>query len=212
MCTMADGAVDSVSLSHVPCISILPFTRQYPTPSINPHTSICNPHISILTATSRAHFSISYLSHHFRFFQQRRMMRFTRSRPMLVLRIGASSFPSNICLPVGFSFQPLILVYLFSLRPVRPYSYRACRLLHFLYNVYLFLDVRYALFFFATPSPFPSFFDRFSSPLTLLISLSRHPPTVKSGAFSLAKGFLCVPFFSGGSDGRSSLDHSTKVR
>lgn len=121
----------------------------YPTPSIDSHTSISNPHISILT-------TFTYI--------------FRRSLPLPSSRVlqrgegwctppvsidpdsrrfsglDTPSFPSMSVLPPAFVFGSRFWFIYSRCDLVRPHSYQLSRLLHLLYNVYLFLDVRYALY------------------------------------------------------------------
>ena len=154
----ADGTVNSVPLpmSHA---SALYRSLQYPTPSIDPHIRHQSPHIH--PPLSRTYFSSSVLLPSFQMLQR------GRGWYTPPVNIGPDFCRSSgldvSSLPSKFVFLPLFLFclrfwFIYPSVPrwdlVRPCYVPGFHLLH-LYNVYLFLDVRYAAYSFALPS-FPS--------------------------------------------------------
>ena len=131
----------------------------YPTPSINLHTFVINPHASTPT-------TFTYIFSSFRA-SPIISNSLTRGRwCTLPVNIGPDfcrssgpnmlSSPFKVFHPTPFPFSLRFwFIYPFVSRwgLVRSCPPQLFHLLHFLYNVYLFLDVRYAIFFHPLPSP-----------------------------------------------------------
>jgi len=123
--------------------------------------------------------------------------------------LDTPSFPSMFVLPPAFVFGSRFWFIYSRCGLVRPHSYQLSRLLHLLYNVYLFLDVRYALY---------SSTHSHSLPLPLLLRLFL--PSIgiiemvfvasfrceKQKHILMQRFFLGVPLLLGGSNGCAFLD------
>ena len=153
MCTMATkGTPNPV----IPCISTLLFTS-YPTPSIDPHTRHQSTHI---LPTLPVHIFPALCFHHRPNFSNAGEGGILHRLTLALTFVGLPGwtyrrFPSRVAL-LSFllsvpDFGLSIPVSRWDL--VRPCCVPTFRLLHLLYNVYLFLDVRYAAYSSAPPPP-----------------------------------------------------------
>jgi hypothetical protein len=161
------------SASHVPCINILLFTCHTPhQASIRTHPSAI--HTYLYSLLSRAYLAVLCLSHHLGFFN-------AGKDDVLHRLVSVSTFvgspgwtlrsPSTLVFPSAFPFSlPFWFIYS-RCDLVRPYSYQLSRLLHLLYNVYLFLDVRYALYSSTHSHPHP---HPHPPPFSIVSSVHRH--------------------------------------
>ena len=135
--------------------------------SIRTHPSAI--HTYLYSLLSRTYFVVPCLSHHLGFLNAgkdgvlHRLVSVSTS-------VGSSDWtlhrsPSTFVFPSAFFLSPRFWFIYSRCDLVRPYPYQLSRLLHFLYNVYLFLDVRYALYSSAhshsLPLPLPLLFQSF---------------------------------------------------
>lgn len=189
----------------------------YPTPSINLHTFVINPHASTPT-------TFTYIFSSFRA-SPIISNSLTRGRwCTLPVNIGPDfcrssgpnmpSSPFKVFHPTPFPFSLRFwFIYPFVSRwgLVRSCPPQLFHLLHFLYNVYLFLDVRYAIFFHPLPSPPQIPFFSIVSPFRRLYRNGfRGLQLLRKQAFLVRTLFIGSLGFFEGSDGRAFLGHSAR--